>query len=169
MANPTVVFETSEGTFKAEIFVDEMPITGGNFIRLVEDGFYNGIHFHRIIPNFMCQFGCDFAREFGHHRSGTGKSPFGPIKDEHLATAKFSNEPGTLSMANAGPNSGGSQFFINTVHNAYLDWWTPGRSQHPVFGKITEGYDVIKTIEGFGSRDGSPRKAVKMISASVEA
>jgi cyclophilin family peptidyl-prolyl cis-trans isomerase len=72
----------------------------------------------------------------------------GTIKDEHPDDAKFSNEPGTLSMANTGrPNSGGSQFFINTVHNPYLDWFTPGPSKHPVFGRIVEGMEVVQSIE----------------------
>ena len=170
MANPTAVFDTSEGSFKAEIFLDEMPITAQNFIDLVNKGFYNGLHFHRVIPSFMLQFGCEFSKEYGHPRSGTGSSPLGNVRDEHLATAKFSNEPGTLSMANTGrPNSGGAQFFINTVHNSYLDWWdrsTP--SQHPVFGRVTEGMDVVKRIEGLGSRSGQTSKAIKMNSVVIE-
>jgi cyclophilin family peptidyl-prolyl cis-trans isomerase len=169
MANPSVRFETSEGTFTAEIFETEMPITSGNFLKLVESGFYNGLHFHRIIPGFMCQFGCEYSKTYGHPRSGTGSSPLGNVQDEHNADAKFSNEPGTLSMANTGrPNSGGAQFFINTAHNSFLDWWdrqTP--SQHPVFGKITEGMDIVKKIEALGSRSGAPSKAVQMVAATV--
>ncbi|MFN9943252.1 MAG: peptidylprolyl isomerase [bacterium] len=84
-------------------------------------------------------------------------------------TARLSNEPGTLSMANTGaPNSGGAQFFVNTVHNSYLDWFdgrTP--SKHPVFGKITEGMDVIKTIEGKGSRSGKVAQPVMVRSITV--
>lgn len=170
MANPTATFETSEGTFKAEIFRDQMPITAGNFIALVERGFYDGLHFHRIIPGFMCQFGCEFSKQYGHPRSGTGSSPLGNIKDEFLETARFSNEPGTLSMANTGrPNSGGAQFFINTVHNDFLDWFNPRtQSNHPVFGKVTEGMDVVKKIEALGtSGAGTPKKAVKMIKVSI--
>lgn len=169
MANPTAVFDTSKGTFKAEIFLAEMPITAQNFIDLVNDGFYNGIHFHRVIPGFMCQFGCDFARDYGHPRSGTGSSPRGNVQDEHPADAQFSNEPGTLSMANTGrPNSGGAQFFINTAHNSFLDWWdrsTP--SKHPVFGRVTEGMDIIKSIEGVGSRSGQTSEPVKMNSVTI--
>lgn len=169
MANPTATFETSEGTFTAEIFENEMPITAGNFLKLIESGFYDGLHFHRIIPGFMCQFGCEFSKEFGHPRSGTGSSPFGNVQDEFNANAKFSNEPGTLSMANTGrPNSGGAQFFINTAHNAFLDWWdTQTPSKHPVFGKVTEGMDVVKTIESRGSRSGAPSTPVKMIKVTV--
>jgi cyclophilin family peptidyl-prolyl cis-trans isomerase len=169
MANPIATFETSMGTFKAEIYLDKMPITAGNFIKLVEHGHYDGLHFHRVIPSFMLQFGCPHSARFGDPRSGTGSSPFGNIQDEF--TEKLSNEPGTLSMANTGrPNSGGAQFFINTVHNSYLDWFdrsTP--SQHPVFGKVTEGWDVIKKIEATGSRNGAPSAPTKMIKVTVAA
>ena len=134
MANPVAVFDTTLGTFKAEIFADKMPITAGNFVKLAKDGFYDGLHFHRVIKGFMCQFGCPHSRDPKSPRAGTGGPPHGTIEDEHPADAKISNEPGTLAMANTGrPNSGGSQFFINTVHNAYLDWFTPGPSKHPVF------------------------------------
>ncbi|MHC5021683.1 MAG: peptidylprolyl isomerase, partial [Planctomycetota bacterium] len=102
MANPTAVFNTSEGTFKAEIFLAEMPITAQNFIDLVKDGFYDGLHFHRVIPGFMLQFGCPHSKDPNSPRAGTGGPPHGTIQDEHLENAKFSNEPGTLSMANTG-------------------------------------------------------------------
>jgi cyclophilin family peptidyl-prolyl cis-trans isomerase len=96
----------------------------------------------------MIQFGCPFSKEPNSPRAGTGGPPHGNIKDEFPEQFKLSNEPLTLSMANTGrPNSGGSQFFINTVHNHYLDWFTPGNSRHPVFGKITAGQDVVKKIE----------------------
>lgn len=148
MGNPTAVFDTTEGTFKAEIFLDSMPITAQNFIDLAKSGFYDGLHFHRVINNFMLQFGCPHSRDPESPRAGTGGPPHGTIQDEHPANAKFSNERGTLSMANTGrPNSGGSQFFINTVHNSYLDWFSPGQSKHPVFGKVTEGMDVVTKIE----------------------
>ena len=167
MANPTATFETSLGTFTAEIYRDQMPVTANNFIALAQKGFYDGLHFHRVIKDFMIQFGCPFSKDPNSPRAGTGGPPHGKIKDEF--TAKFSNEPGTLSMANTGqPNSGGSQFFINTKHNAYLDWFTPGSSKHPVFGKVTGGMDVMNKIEstptGAGDR---PRTPVKMISVTI--
>lgn len=146
MANPIATFETSAGTFKAEIFLDVMPITGGNFVQLAKSGFYDGLHFHRVIKNFMVQFGCPHSRDPNSPRAGTGGPPHGTIADEF--TVRLSNEPYTLSMANTGrPNSGGSQFFINTVHNAYLDWFdsrTP--SKHPVFGKVIDGFAVVDAI-----------------------
>ena len=169
MTNPIATFETSLGSFKAEIYLEQMPITAKNFISLANSGFYNGLHFHRIIPNFMVQFGCPHSKDANSPRAGTGGPPSGNIQDEFLPNAKFSNEPGTLSMANTGsPNSGGSQFFINTVHNAYLDWFdTRTPSKHPVFGKITEGLDVVKKIEGQGSSSGRPKAPVQVISVSV--
>ena len=169
MTNPIATFETSLGSFKAEIYLEQMPITAKNFISLANSGFYNGLHFHRIIPNFMVQFGCPYSKDANSPRAGTGGPPSGNIQDEFLPNAKFSNEPGTLSMANTGsPNSGGSQFFINTVHNAYLDWFdTRTPSKHPVFGKITEGRDVVKKIEGQGSSSGRPKAPVQVISVSV--
>ncbi|MBK6576421.1 MAG: peptidylprolyl isomerase [Sandaracinaceae bacterium] len=169
MANPVATFETSEGSFKAEIFLAEMPITAQNFISLAESGFYNGLHFHRVIPNFMLQFGCPHSKDPKSSRAGTGGPPHGTIKDEFLETAKFSNEPGTLSMANTGrPNSGGSQFFVNTAHNKYLDWFDRSSdSSHPVFGRVTEGMDIVKKIEGFGSRSGATQKPLQVISITI--
>lgn len=147
MANPTARFETSLGDFTAEIFLDKMPITSKNFMTLAKSGFYDGLHFHRVIEDFMVQFGCPHSRDPKSPKCGTGGPPSGNIKDEFPPDAKLSNEPMTLSMANTGqPNSGGSQFFINTAHNDYLDWFTPGPSKHPVFGRIVEGQDVIAKI-----------------------
>ncbi len=161
MANPIATFETTQGSFKAEIYVEQMPITGKNFVDLAKSGFYNGIHFHRVIKDFMIQFGCPHAKDANSPRAGTGGPPHGNIQDEHNPEFKISNEPGTLSMANTGrPNSGGSQFFINTAHNAYLDWFSPGQSKHPVFGRIIEGMDVVNAIgntaTGAGDRPQTP-------------
>jgi cyclophilin family peptidyl-prolyl cis-trans isomerase len=164
MANPTAKFETSMGNFEAEIYVDQMPITGGNFVRLVQEGFYDGLHFHRVIKDFMNQFGCPHSRDPQSPRAGTGNSPHGAIADEHPANHRLSNEPGTLSMANAGPQSGSCQFFINTVHNAFLDYFSPGQSKHPVFGKVTSGMDVVTAINKTPTdpRD-RPKTPVKML------
>jgi len=168
MPNPIATFDTSEGSFKAEIFLAEMPITAGNFIKLAQDGFYDGLHFHRVIPGFMCQFGCPHSKDPNSNRAGTG-GPGYAIADEHLPSAKFSNEPGTLSMANSGPQSGGSQFFINTAHNDFLDWWDKRTdSKHPVFGRVIEGMEVVQKLEGFGSRSGKTSKALRMNTITVE-
>ncbi len=155
------------GNFEAEIFVTEMPITAGNFVRLVNEGFYNGLHFHRVIANFMNQFGCPHSADPNSGRAGTGDSPYGAIADEHPANLRLSNEPGTLSMANAGPNSGSCQFFINTVHNAFLDYFSGGRSKHPVFGKVTSGMDVVNAINNTPTRNDRPITPVKMNSITM--
>lgn len=170
MANPTATFTTSLGTFKAEIFLEEMPITARNFIDLVEANFYDGLHFHRVIKGFMAQFGCPHSSDPADPRCGTGGPPHGTIPDEHPEGAKISNEPGTLSMANTGrPNSGGSQFFINTAHNHYLDWFTPGPSKHPVFGKVIEGLDVIRAIESTPTAAGDrPATPVRMEHITID-
>jgi cyclophilin family peptidyl-prolyl cis-trans isomerase len=169
MANPTATFETSLGTFKAEIYVDQMPVTSENFLSLAKSGFYDGLHFHRVIKNFMVQFGCPLSRDPNSPRAGTGGPPHGTIADEHPEGAKLSNEPFTLSMANTGrPNSGGSQFFINTVHNAYLDWFSGGASKHPVFGKVVEGQDIVKKIETTPTAAGDrPRTPVQVVKITV--
>jgi len=169
MANPTATCETSLGTFKVELFTDKMPITANNWLELAESGFYDGLHFHRVIPNFMVQFGCPHSRDPNSPKAGTGNSPKGTIQDEHPPEHKLSNEPGTISMANTGqPNSGSCQIFINTVHNDYLDWFTPGRSKHPVFGEIIAGMDVIKKIESSPTDDRDrPQSPVQMIKVTV--
>ena len=169
MANPTATFETSLGTFVAELYLDKIPITAANFVRLSKEGFYDGLHFHRVIKGFMIQFGCPNSVDPHSPRSGTGSSPHGNIRDEHPQDAKLSNEPGTLSMANTGrPNSGGCQFFINTVDNRRLDWFTPGQSKHPVFGKIVAGMDVVTAIEGTPTgRGDAPTTPVKVIGVTI--
>ena len=169
MSNPTADLVTSLGTIRVELFTDVMPQTAGNFIQLAKSGFYDGLHFHRVINGFMLQFGCPHSKDPNSPRAGTGNAPNGTIPDEHPANAKLSNEPGTLSMANTGrPNSGSCQFFINTVHNAYLDWFSPGPSKHPVFGRVIEGMDVVKKIETTktNSQD-RPLSPVQMVKVKV--
>ena len=168
MGNPTAKFETTLGDFEVEIYSDKMPNTAKNFLDLAKSGFYDGLHFHRVINGFMLQFGCPFSKDPNSGRAGTGGPPHGTIPDEHPADAKLSNEPMTLSMANTGrPNSGGSQFFINTVHNSYLDWFSPGASKHPVFGKVVSGQDVIKKIETTPTRNDNPVTPVQVKKVTV--
>lgn len=170
MANPTATLETSLGNITVELYTDKMPITAGNFVKLAKSGFYDGLHFHRVINGFMLQFGCPHSRDPRSPRAGTGDGPEGRIRDEHPQNAKLSNEPGTLSMANTGePNSGSCQFFINTVNNAYLDWFSPGPSKHPVFGRVTSGMDVVKKIETTPTDRGDrPVTPVQMIRVTVQ-
>ena len=185
MANPVAKFKTSKGEFDVELYMDQLPITCSNFVDLSKSGFYDGLTFHRVIPNFMCQFGCPNSANPQSPIAGTGGPPGntefalpdgskvkrdggGNIPDELVG--ELSNEVGTISMANTGaPNSGGSQFFLNTKHNAFLDYFdnsTP--SKHPVFGKVVEGMEVIKEIEGVPTdgRD-KPIDAVRVESITI--
>ena len=169
MPNPTAILATSLGDIKVELFTDKMPKTAENFIKLAKSGFYDGLHFHRVIDGFMLQFGCPHSKDPQSPLAGTGDAPHGTIKDEHPPDAKLSNEPGTLSMANTGaPNSGSCQFFINTVKNDYLDWFSPGPSKHPVFGKVIAGMDVVKKIEKTKTDDDWPITPVRMNKVTVE-
>ena len=169
MANPTATFDTTLGSFTVEVFLEQMPITAKNFLDLSKSGFYDGLHFHRVINSFMIQFGCPYSKDPNSRQAGTGGPPHGRIADEHPANAKLSNEVGTLSMANTGqPNTGGSQFFINTVHNDRLDWFTPGPSRHPVFAKVVKGMDVVTKIEHTPTSSGDrPITPVKVNSITV--
>ena len=131
MANRTATFDTTAGTFKIELFEDKAPVTTKNFIDLVEKGFYNGTIFHRVIDGFMIQ---------GGDPQGTGRGgPGYTIKDEFHNDLRHTG-PGILSMANAGPNTGGSQFFITLAETKWLD------NKHAVFGKVTDGMDVVQKI-----------------------
>jgi cyclophilin family peptidyl-prolyl cis-trans isomerase len=168
MSNPIATFETSLGSFQVEIFVDKMPITAGNFLQLARSGFYDGLHFHRVIKDFMIQFGCPHSRDPNSTRAGTGGPPTGTIADEFPSNAQISNTPGTLSMANTGrPNSGGSQYFINTKHNSFLDFFSPGASKHPVFGKVIEGMAVVTKIESAQTLSDRPVKPIQVVRITV--
>jgi peptidylprolyl isomerase len=125
----TVLLETTKGDITIELFNDTA-LTAGNFRKLVEQGFYDGTTFHRVIPGFMVQGGDPDG-------DGTG-GPGYTIKDEFRRGNR--NERGTISMANAGPNTGGSQFFINVIDNGFLD------KKHPTFGKVIAGMDVVDAI-----------------------
>lgn len=149
-----VQLETNKGKIVLEIYTGQMPITGGNFVKLVNEGFYDGVIFHRIIDGFMIQ---------GGDPTGTGMGgPGYKIKDEFTGTNLDRNDRGTISMANAGPNTGGSQFFINLVDNNFLD------GRHPVFGKVIEGLEVVDSIADVetDSQD-RPLEDVVIISAKV--
>ena len=151
--NRKIKFTTNKGVFVAEMFEDKAPLTTKNFIELVEKGFYDGIIFHRVIDGFMIQGG-----------DPTGSGMGGPgykIKDEFGEGLKH-DEEGILSMANAGPNTGGSQFFITLAPTPWLN------GHHAIFGKVVEGMDVVRLIgvvpTDFRDR---PREAVTMEKVEV--
>jgi cyclophilin family peptidyl-prolyl cis-trans isomerase len=135
--NPVVTFTTNKGSIDIELFMDRAPITVGNFIKLVNEGFYDTTKFHRVISGFMIQGGDPNSKGSDVSMYGRG-GPGYSIKDEFASG--LSNTRGTLSMANSGPNTGGSQFFINLVPNTYLD------NKHAVFGKVISGMDVVDQI-----------------------
>ena len=125
------LFETDRGPIKIELYPDKAPLTVANFVNLAKRGFYDGLGFHRVIPDFMIQGGCPE----GSGRGGPG------YKFEDEANNGVGHERGVLSMANAGPNTNGSQFFITHVATPWLD------GKHTVFGKVTEGLDVVDAVK----------------------
>ena len=127
----TAVFDTSRGQIKVELFADKAPLTVANFVNLVQRGFYDGLNFHRVIADFMIQGGCPDGR-------GTG-GPGYRFEDE--TNNGVAHQRGSLSMANAGPNTNGSQFFITHIKTDWLD------GKHTVFGKVLEGLDVVDAIK----------------------
>jgi peptidyl-prolyl cis-trans isomerase B (cyclophilin B) len=139
---PQVTMETTKGKIVLELTEDDAPNTVANFISLAEKGFYNGVLFHRVIADFMVQGGDPQGR-------GTG-GPGYTIADEF--SPKLKHERGVISMANAGPNTGGSQFFITTVPTPWLD------GKHAIFGKVTAGMDVVDVL----------RQGDKMIKVTVD-
>lgn len=129
--NRKIKFTTNKGVFVAEMFEDKAPLTTKNFIELTEKGFYDGVIFHRVIEDFMIQ---------GGDPTGTGMGgPGYKIKDEFGEGLKHDDE-GILSMANAGPNTGGSQFFITLAPTPWLD------GHHAIFGRVVEGMEVVRLI-----------------------
>jgi peptidylprolyl isomerase len=148
-----IKLETTKGDVVIQLY-KEMPITAGNFEKLVRQGFYDEVIFHRVIDGFMIQ---------GGDPTGTGAGgPGYNIQDEFTKTSLDENSRGTVAMANAGSNTGGSQFFINLVNNNFLD------GKHPVFGKIISGMDVVDAIAKVETdSNDKPIEDVRIISASV--
>ena len=150
-ANPVALIETTLGKVAVELFPKEAPDTVANFVKLIEKGYYDGVIFHRVIPKFMVQTG---------DPTGTGRGgPGWTIMDEFHPKLRH-NKAGILSMANAGPDTGGSQFFITLGATPHLD------DRHAVFGAVIEGYDVVEKI-GNAPRDRSDRPETKIAMTRV--
>ena len=126
----TAVFDTAKGVIKVDLLAEKAPLTVANFVNLAQRGFYDGLSFHRVIPDFMVQGGCPE----GSGRGGPG------YRFEDETKNGVAHERGVLSMANAGPNTNGSQFFITHVKTDWLD------GRHTVFGKVTEGLEVVDAV-----------------------
>ena len=154
MANRIARFETTLGTFKIELFEDRAPRTTANFITLAEKDFYEGVIFHRVIDGFMIQ---------GGDPTGTGRGgPGHHIKDEFHPELTHEG-PGILSMANAGPNTGGSQFFVTLAATPWLD------GKHAIFGRVVEGMDVVRKIGSTPTAAGDrPKTDVVMEKVAIE-
>ena len=153
------VFDTSEGRFKIKLFDDKAPATVKNFVDLAEGTktgkpFYDGLVFHRVIPDFMIQGGCP---------EGTGRGDAGyKFADEFHATLRHT-KPGILSMANSGPGTNGSQFFVTTAATPWLD------NRHSIFGEVVEGYDVVEKISRLPRDSGDrPKNGVKINTVKIE-
>ncbi len=155
-----VLLKTSKGDITLELDTANRPITTANFLKLVNSGFYDGTAFHRVIDGFMIQGGDPLTKDLSKQRLwGTG-GPGYTITDEF--SGGNSNNRGTIAMANAGPNTGGSQFFINLVSNNFLD------TKHPVFGKVVAGMDVVDAIAKVQTdQSDRPVQDVKIISVKV--
>ena len=154
-----VKMETSQGTINIELYTKDCPETTSNFLRLVDEGFYDGLHFHRIIKDFMIQGGCPKSKDPESRAAGTG-GPGWQIPCESTALAKKHNKPGLFSMANAGPHTGGSQFFLTTVPTPWLD------GNHAVFGEVVKGMDIVQKIENqptnFRDKPDTPQKIISI-------
>ena len=152
------LMETSAGNITIELYDKEAPDTVANFVKLVNMNFYDGLHFHRVIEQFMIQGGCPHSKDPMSQRAGTG-GPGWKIPCEPSALKLRHNVPGVFSMANAGKFSGGSQFFLTTVDTPWLD------GNHAVFGKVAEGMDVVKAIEKCrkmpGDRPTQPQQIIR--------
>ena len=150
--NPVVRIATTKGDIFVELYEDDAPNTVANFIELAEKGFYKGMAFHRIIPGFMAQGGCPNSKRNAMGTPGTGGP--GYTFDNEISSRRHDSR-GILSMANAGPNTNGSQFFLCFKETPWLD------GKHTVFGKVTKGLEVLDKLEAIGTGSGKPTEEVR--------
>ena len=156
MANPKIELKTTLGSVTVELFEDIAPKTCENFTTHVKNGYYNGLIFHRVIKEFMIQGGDPTGTGMG------GKSIWGKPFEDEVTSKKTFDKKGLLAMANAGPGTNGSQFFITTAETPWLNM------RHTIFGEVVEGYDVVEKLEGVevDPRD-KPRKPIKIEEATL--
>jgi len=155
----TAIVTTNKGVVTLELFADKAPKTVENFVKLSNEGFYNGTRFHRVIKGFMIQGGDPLSKDTAKQAGwGTGGPGYQFADEIH---AENRNDIGTISMANAGPNTNGSQFFINTANNNFLD------TKHTVFGRVAAGMDVVTAIENTKTMPGD-RPVEDMIIEKIE-
>jgi peptidylprolyl isomerase len=155
-AKPIIVLETNQGNIELELKPEVAPKACENFQKLVQKGYYNGVTFHRVIPNFMIQSGDPTGTGAG------GESIFGrPFVDECTSKVLFTKK-GLLAMANRGPNTNGSQFFITTVPTSFLN------GKHTIFGEVISGYEVVEKIEKSKTRNDRPIEKQEIIKAYVK-
>jgi len=151
--NPVVRVTTGKGDLLVEVFEDKVPNTAANMIQLAEDGFYKGMSFHRVIPDFMAQGGCPNSKQGASDPPGTG-GPGYAFGDEFHRDLKHTGR-GILSMANSGPGTNGSQFFLCFTATPHLN------GKHSVFGKVVAGFDVLDKLEKIGTPSGQPKATVR--------
>lgn len=156
MKNPTIVMETTQGNIEIVLFADIAPKTCENFLGLAKKGYYNGVIFHRVIKDFMIQ---------GGDPTGTGRggeSIWGKSFNDEFHKDKTFNKKGLLAMANRGPNTNGSQFFITTALTPWLN------NKHTIFGEVTSGYDVVEKIEKSEAVQDRPKQDQKILKITVK-
>lgn len=159
-ANPVILMQTNKGPIRIELYQDKAPITVANFLKYTKDGFYNGTIFHRVIKGFMIQGG-------GFTSDMKQKPTTPPIKNESYNHLR--NERGTIAMARTNaPDSATSQFFINHVNNRPLDFDGPYKPGYAVFGKVTEGMDVVETIAAIPTKRAGPHGNVPVEPVVIE-
>ncbi len=152
MADLKAIFETEKGTINVNLFADKTPLTVANFANLAKRGFYDGLNFHRVIDDFMIQGGCPI---------GTGTGGPGYRFADECCDELCHDGPGVLSMANAGPGTNGSQFFITFKETPHLD------GKHTIFGEVVSGMDTVKRLESLGSASGATKEKITLEKATV--
>ncbi len=151
-----VVMETNQGTIELKLFPKVAPKTVENFVTLAKQGYYDNLTFHRVIPNFMIQGGDPTGT------GGGGKSIYGKTFEDEISPDVTFDRPYLLAMANAGPNTNGSQFFITTMNTTWLN------GKHTIFGEVIKGQDVVKKIENASAINSRPKEPQVILHMSVK-